>query len=95
MIVKYKIIDANRIINTVIIKLNKISLFLLDKTWMTFLIADDWLVNLINFNILKILIILSKKVSFKPGNNKDGKNEIKSTNAWNENINLIFPIKPL
>ena len=92
---KYKIIEANNIIITVINKLNKISFFRLDNTKITFLIASDWLVNFINFNILKILTILNRKVSLSPGKIREGRNEIKSTKAWNEKINFILPVIPL
>ena len=44
---------------------------------------------------LKILTILNRKVSLRPGKIKEGKNEIKSTKAWNEKINFILPVIPL
>ena len=75
-------------------KLNKISFFLLSITKLIFLRAGILSLNFANFNILKILKILNKNVSFNPGNIRDGTNEIRSINEWNENTNLIFPINP-
>ena len=65
-----------KIIKIVINKLKKISFLRLDKTWVTFLIAGNWFDNFIIFNILKILNILNKNVSFNPGKINDGTNEI-------------------
>ena len=65
---------------TVMAKLNKISFFLLSITKLIFLRAGILSLNFANFNILKILKILNKNVSFNPGNIREGTNEIRSIN---------------